>query len=122
MGDAKAESATGETERNNESEAQKETKESPIEAPQETPKEAPEEETTRYDTAEEKVAEVENIFLPWSLSGSPPHGDAKAESANGEQEGNNESAAQTETKEDNEGSKELEAQKETEDDEDPVSD
>jgi len=65
-------------------------------------------ESTRDNLAEEKGAEVENI------GGSPPHEDAEAESAQGEEEGNDK-------KENNEGSNELAAQKETEEDGDPVS-
>jgi len=65
-------------------------------------------ESTRDNLAEEKGAEVENI------GGSPPHEDAEAESAQGEEEGNDK-------KENNEGSNELAAQKETEEDRDPVS-
>jgi len=113
---AEAESAQGEEKGNNEPVVQKETKEDmeelpsdyPVEALQETPKEAPEEESTRDNLAEEKAAEVENI------GGSPPHEDAEAESAQGEEEGNDK-------KENNEGSNELAAQKETEEDRDPVS-
>jgi len=118
--DAKAGFAQGETKGNNASAAQKETKEdteelrteSSMEAPEETPKEAPEEETTKDNTAEEKGAEVYNAF--WcSMQVSPAHEDAKAESAQGEKEGSNESVA---PKGDNEGSKQVATQKETKED------
>merc|ERR1719195_63136 len=74
--------------------------ESSVEAPPKTPKEAPKETTTREDTAEEKEPDAENMFLPWSLPGSPSHEDANAESAKGEQGRGNEPPAQKGTKED----------------------